>query len=638
MSEPRLPPSLPERAFPWLLLAAGIFYGALLSRLYVGYFNDDAQYIVLARSLLQGRYCALGLAGSPPEISFPPGFPMLLAPFVWLLAPHWDWLRLIPAALTLFSGLIVWKVFDGWLRPGVRLAAVALFLFNPVTAQLSGSIMSDVGLLFASALVFWGLRQACALGASFSPWALGAILVWTAWLRPVGALFAAAAAPFLARARGWKAAAQAIVPAVALCGVLAVRNRLAAGEVTTYASYWRETLSQIFSGGMGFWDNWHRAAYLLLGHCLLGARLPHGGWGIWASMGLIVAAAGLAAAGWTDLLRRRPAREATAAMGLAVLGCFFVQAVWPVMDSRYFLPLLPWMTVFLVQGWASLCGRLPRSRAGLAIGVAVLAAVFMAHDLRLLRSTWLGPRPQDWLLPRQGLDWVARHTSADAVLLTKVPMVFLYTGRQGIPEVRADDSEEFRFHCLRQRVAYVFDMPFPIGSNVPGSPVLDQARTWQRSMAWAGSWPEAFEPGFTDSSEGTSIYKVTADQAFLRSYELYLAGRQNLARGDLKSGLARLDDSLRLRPRLVAALNAKGAALLLAGRLDQSRAVLGQALAIRPDHALALANLARLKARQGLSSEARRLYARAMRSWQRTGEFRNLGPALESEAAALRSD
>jgi len=631
-AEPCLP--WPQRLFPWLLLAAGLFYAALLPRLCVGYFNDDAEFLLLGRSLLDGRYATLWAPGQPPETLLMPGFPLLLAPFVWLWAPHWAWFKLIPLALSLLSGFLFWRLLACWLDPGARLAALALFLFNPVVAGLSGAVMSDVSLLFAALLVFCLLQRLCA-GDEMPSWGLGLLLGGASIVRPVAALLIPAAALALTLARGRRAALRALLPAAAVWAAVLLRNLLAAHELSRYTAFWREGLSVLAAGPAAVLDNWHRVAFLFCGPGLTGLRLSREGWGIPASLAVIAGAATLAAVGFAVLLRERAQRPLLWAVAVFVAGCLLVQAFWPVLDTRYFLPLLPFGLAALVTGGRALCQRLPWPRLGLAAGLTVLLGAYAVQDARLWASARSGGRPQGHVFPAETLAWIARNTPENALFLTKAPWLYLYAGRRGLPAILADDSEEYRYHCLRRGVTHVLSLPFSI-LTIPGGRTLDQARNWNRNMAWAASWTEAFAPAYANLGEGTVVYRVVPDPAFSAAYALSLAAREAFARGEIGAGLGALDRALRLRPRLVSALNAKGAALMLCGRPQEAERSLRRALAVRPDHALALTNLARLQARQGRKEEARRLYARARAAIERTGEFGVLRPALDREAAALR--
>ena len=71
---------------------------------YVGLYNDDAYYILASQSLWKGPYVTQWTP-TPEAIKRWPGFPLFLAPFVKIVAPHWNYLSFIPAALMVLSCL-----------------------------------------------------------------------------------------------------------------------------------------------------------------------------------------------------------------------------------------------------------------------------------------------------------------------------------------------------------------------------------------------------------------------------------------------------------------------------------------------------------------------------------------------------
>jgi hypothetical protein len=65
-----------------LCLSAGAVYLYLSPRTYIGWTNDDAMYVLAARSLATGQYVFLNLPNHPPNTLFFPGLPVFLLPFV----------------------------------------------------------------------------------------------------------------------------------------------------------------------------------------------------------------------------------------------------------------------------------------------------------------------------------------------------------------------------------------------------------------------------------------------------------------------------------------------------------------------------------------------------------------------------
>jgi len=352
-----------------------------------------------------------------------------------------------------------------------------------------------------------------------------------------------------------------------------------------------------------------------------------------ASLAVIAAAWIILTAGlrswWTD----KPQRPWLLAAGFFTGGCLAVQSLWPYMDTRYYLPLLPLGLALLVEGGCVLSRRSARPRRWAILGLAVPALAYAAQDARLLASAWFS-RPAAEAYPSRTMQWITRNIPEEGLLLGRAPLLYLYTGRQGLLGVLANDSEEFRFRCLRQGLGHVVEMPVSL-LTTHGGVATDQSSAWIRNMGWAGSWPEAFAPLYEDPQEQTKVYQVVPDTAFIASYSDFLRARDFLSRGDQRAAGEALDQALRLRPGLVCALNAKAVIRMLAGQLKEADGLLRRALNIRPDHALALANMARLEAKQGRKQEALRLYARALAAIERTGEFESLRPVLRSEAATL---
>jgi hypothetical protein len=524
------------------------------------------------------------------------------------------------------SGVLFWQILEGWLDEGVRFAALALFLFNPVVAGLSSAVMSDVCLLFFALLVMRMLRQA-SIGKGLPFWVLGLLLGWAAVVRPIALFLLPAAGVALIQMRGWRQAMKALIPAIVIWAAVLLRNHFAADEITRYSRYWEEGLPLLLREPVAVLSQWHRTAYLFFGTSLTGASLPRTRGGFFASLVLVGAVAWFFANGFLFLWRERARRPLLGAIAVFVGGCFVVQAFWPIQDTRYFLPLVPFGLIFLVVGISS-------RRSLFASALLAVVCAYGLQNGRLLAETWSAQRLRVQIFPRGTMEWLEGHTPENGLLLGKVPTIYLYTRRQGLPAVLADDAEEFRYRCLRQGVTHVVSLPVSV-ITIAGAKTVDQDRTWKQNMGWASSWPEAFEPVYENPKEGSAVFRLVPDRHFTSAYALYLAAREDLVSGGIGPGLKALDRALRLRPRLVCALNVKGAALMLDGRLAQAERPLLAALEIRPDHALALVNLARLRVRQGRPDEARRLYARAKTSRSRTGEFYGLGPALEAEAAAL---
>lgn len=152
---------------------------------FVGSFDDDASYILTARALLHGQGLTGHLVnGSSVVAAYPPGYPALIAPLVWIF-PHTF------APLRLFSGLCFAAVFPltwTYLRrrgvsPGLIGMALLALALSPPFATYGSMVMPEtpflvVFLVFLLLVDRWDRQE-----KDFTPTALGvfisgAVLVW----------------------------------------------------------------------------------------------------------------------------------------------------------------------------------------------------------------------------------------------------------------------------------------------------------------------------------------------------------------------------------------------------------------------------------------------------------------------------
>lgn len=100
--------------------------------------GDNAQYITLAKSLLQGEYRNLAFIGQPLEIEIPPGYPILLTPFLAVFPNSYIPTKLLSFVAMLFGIWISLLLFDKYKIPKAAgfLFGLAL-LANPVFNEFS---------------------------------------------------------------------------------------------------------------------------------------------------------------------------------------------------------------------------------------------------------------------------------------------------------------------------------------------------------------------------------------------------------------------------------------------------------------------------------------------------------------------
>ncbi|MFN2399282.1 MAG: glycosyltransferase family 39 protein [Gemmatimonadaceae bacterium] len=135
--------------------------------------NDDAWYLLLARSLRAGGYEDAFIVGSPAHSQYPPVYPFFLA-LAGILTG--DRLEAILALSAVISALTFVAMFDAVRRlwsPSLALMALALVALNPRLIVGAGQIRSETLFLALTMLSLWALarspvaeRRGLAMGAS----------------------------------------------------------------------------------------------------------------------------------------------------------------------------------------------------------------------------------------------------------------------------------------------------------------------------------------------------------------------------------------------------------------------------------------------------------------------------------------
>lgn len=133
----------------WLVVTAVFVVVSLLqvNSFQLGVYQDDASYVVLARSLVSSpRYGMMSAPGAPTAALFPFGFPLLLAPLAYFFPLQPELMRWVSLAATVINGALLfwkWRAFSpstsywwGW-------SVSTLYLLSPQTVAHSTMVMSE---------------------------------------------------------------------------------------------------------------------------------------------------------------------------------------------------------------------------------------------------------------------------------------------------------------------------------------------------------------------------------------------------------------------------------------------------------------------------------------------------------------
>ncbi|MBI4347576.1 MAG: hypothetical protein HY553_12025 [Elusimicrobia bacterium] len=448
----------------WLLLVPAALYALCLRAYYVGFFNDDAFYIIGARALLRlGRYVELHSPDLRPFYTHPPGYAWLLAPWGAVTGDTLLGYQLLSVALTLAAVWLVTRLAE---RPGETgplagrspagpgfvgaigepgLAAAAAFALNPATVTLSGVVLSEVPFIaFSLATLALARRRWEDRGAG--TWVLlGLLAGYVTSLRLSGLSLVLALGGCLLLERRWREAALAGTCSAAVFLPHLVRVRLALGQSETrivemLEPYGRDPvagLAAAVAGGVPYY------VYELFGRTLF--RAP--GWlgGILAAL-----AAGLAAWG---LIRwgHRGWRKLPVAFFMVYVA---VHLLWPYRSGRYAYPALPLACVFLFAGAAEAERRL--RRRGLVLGLLALSVTLSAWPVARAVRASLSEKTDRTAGPQRTAAWIRENTPPEGVFAANYDgRVYLLTGRRCLHLPSAGGAETLRDWLRDFRVDYV---------------------------------------------------------------------------------------------------------------------------------------------------------------------------------------
>jgi hypothetical protein len=392
-------------------LILGLVHVALIAPHYfVGSFDDDAGYILTARTILAGHGLTAHLPSGTSIVGlYPPGYSALLVPLVWLWPHSFVPLRLLSVAMYAAVFPLTWIYLKRRrLGPGIRVATLVVLAVSPPFATFGSMVMAEstylvvlLGLLLL--LDRWEEQSRTWTWTGVATIFAAAALIW---VKQAGVAFVAGLVLWLVLrhrrwGRGWRGftRAAALAGGVVLLLLPVIVARLATG-VPPAGSLYSAELGGYYRGSMVSRlvhvlpsSTWH-----LLATAIPATLVPYleplpitGHWpDLWKVVSWQVTI--LAAIGAVVWFRRY--RDAT----LVAVPLYLLQsALWPFINERRAILVLPVLAAWYVVGahasWVFVRDRVVNHRFRLTAARAFAAAAVLG----LAVMPWVRQFPRDYL-------------------------------------------------------------------------------------------------------------------------------------------------------------------------------------------------------------------------------------------------
>lgn len=464
--------------------------------LQIGTSYDDAHYIILAESLAGGQgYQLINFPRPQIERNFPPGWPLLLAPFTLAFPKNYDALKIVSLILWLASIPLVHKFSSKRIASPHLEILTALVALNPLMIGSSVTVMSESAYLFFTLLALTLFDKSEEGNAG---WLICAAVLafYSQQIRAIGIALTLSLSVVLLLSRRFRDFGVVAVILVIGFAFQAWFN-LGNGGSLFSSGYEAQALSgSLVEKAYRFWSNASGYFNEVLAGSLIpafSARLENTIGFVFPAFNLVVLALVL-----TGMLTWKPKLEWAQiylAVYLAGVLTFWNPQVGSV-KARFLIPILPFLYLHFLNGlkW------LTKGNSRIALGVsAVIAIILIARNL------------QDWRSPVRlqttdlsiGASWIAENAPPGAIVMVNEPVpAYAHVKRLTINFPKNDrDLEKY---IENQGIDYIVIAP-PLQS--PRSSKLD--KNVAETLAFLRSSPKEYRIVFEDEKNNTSVFEYT---------------------------------------------------------------------------------------------------------------------------------
>lgn len=471
-----------EREKKYLLLAVLLAFAFSLLRfstIPVGTFFDDAHYLILAEGLIEGSgYRLINFPSMPTEQAFPPGWPLLLAPFAGLFPGN----LMVPKLLALFFSIGSIPLADLLFRDRLahleRLLFLLMVALNPLFIGAAGTAMSEPAFLFFSLLTLVLLDRFLSARESneSTHWnvvRMAAVVLLCAGfsmvVRTTGITLVMAIVPFLVPKRRWRQMTFLSLAGAVIGGILLFLLSRGVVDFSLFSPQYSEHV-QYLSGELGsylrFWDFLPWFDWPAIGNVLVPifdlnlSFVPF--FDLFKSIAPIVIIL-LVLSGFALSLSPVSKIRPTEIYFLLFLALFYLWTAYiDEVQQRQLIPVIPFFTFYLIKilFWGG--ERLAQAKwqkAAFGVPLFFCSVIILLLVGRNVQA-WLNPVKDTVLNYEVGGTWLQENTEADVVYAVNYPHPsYLYSRRLTEYLPVGLGPLEFEEYVVDRNISYLLIQP-----------------------------------------------------------------------------------------------------------------------------------------------------------------------------------
>jgi Dolichyl-phosphate-mannose-protein mannosyltransferase len=340
--------------------------------------NDDALYLLLARSIRSLSYLDSHIVGAPVHAQYPPGYPAFLA----LFGESFQGALAGGIVVSAIGLILTYDLARRLLSPALALLLLAVLAVNPALLNYAGSLRSETLFMMTSVAAIWcAYRPVPTTG-----WlvAAGFFAIYSAMVRTAGVAMVASLGLIWLMQRRYRAAVIFSAVAVVVVGGWLYWTSVAPDQFysRSYAAAFRRAESAPTAIGVLINRVEASAIYLyrsipasLAAPSVPGVSIDNVVWILLLGGGLL--------AGLLVMWKRVPLLSSN----LILYG--LILTLYPFKLTRFVVPVLPFLVLLIAGGWTGLVQRWgPRGQ--LIAGALVLLPLIgggVARDLTMIRHS-----------------------------------------------------------------------------------------------------------------------------------------------------------------------------------------------------------------------------------------------------------